>query len=65
LQVSGRRAVQVEQGAFRVSVQARKISCVRVVGAGLNQAKSAVHGQPHFRGVLVFLPVVFPPANGA
>jgi hypothetical protein len=34
LQVSGRRAVQVEKGAFRVSVQASKISCVRVVGAG-------------------------------
>jgi len=31
-------------------------AAVRVVGAGLNQAKSAVHGQPHFRGVLVFLP---------
>jgi hypothetical protein len=34
LQVSGRRAVAVEQGAFRISVQAAAISCVRVVGAG-------------------------------
>jgi hypothetical protein len=32
--VSERRIVQVEQGAFRVSVQAGQISCVRVVGAG-------------------------------
>ncbi len=34
LQVSGRRIVPVEQGSFRISVQAREISCVRVVGAG-------------------------------
>jgi hypothetical protein len=34
LQVSGRRAVLVEEGSFRIRVQARSISCVRVVGAG-------------------------------
>jgi len=34
LVVSERRTVAVEQGAFRVSVQASQISCVRVVGAG-------------------------------
>lgn len=33
LHVSGRRAVRVEQGCFRVSVQACEISCVRVMGA--------------------------------
>jgi hypothetical protein len=32
--VSSRRAVPVEQGAFRITVQASEISCVRVVGAG-------------------------------
>jgi hypothetical protein len=34
LTVSGRRAVKVEQGAFRITVQATAIACVRVVGAG-------------------------------
>lgn len=34
LQVSGRRAVSVEEGSFRIRVQASSISCVRVVGAG-------------------------------
>jgi hypothetical protein len=34
LTVSGRRAVQVEQGAFRISVQAASIAGVRVLGAG-------------------------------
>ena len=34
LTVSNRRAVQVEQGAFRISVEAASIACVRVVGAG-------------------------------
>lgn len=34
LTVSDRRAVRVEQGAFRISVQAASIACVRVVGAG-------------------------------
>lgn len=34
MEVSARRTVEVEQGAFRVSVQASQISCVRVVGAG-------------------------------
>ena len=32
--VSGRRDVPVEHGAFRITVQASEISCVRVVGAG-------------------------------
>jgi hypothetical protein len=32
--VSGRRTVPVEQGGFRITVQASEISCVRVVGAG-------------------------------
>jgi hypothetical protein len=32
--VSGRQAVPVEHGGFRITVQASKISCVRVVGAG-------------------------------
>jgi hypothetical protein len=32
--VSSRRAVAVEQGSFRITVQASEISCVRVVGAG-------------------------------
>lgn len=33
LQVSGRRAVQVEKGCFRIRIQAHEISCLRVVGA--------------------------------
>lgn len=32
LQLSGRRAVQVEQGCFRIRIQACEISCVRVAG---------------------------------
>jgi hypothetical protein len=32
--VSSRRTVPVEQGGFRITVQASEISCVRVVGAG-------------------------------
>jgi hypothetical protein len=31
---SGKRVVPVEQGGFRITVQASEISCVRVVGAG-------------------------------
>ncbi len=34
LAVAERRTVEVEEGAFRVTVQATQISCVRVVGAG-------------------------------
>jgi len=36
-----------------------------VIGARLVQAQLAVHGQAHFGGVLIFLAVVFPPANRA
>jgi hypothetical protein len=31
--------------------------------AGLFQAQLAVHREPDFRGVFVFLPIVFPPAH--
>jgi hypothetical protein len=34
LTISERRTVRVEEGAFRIRVQARSIACVRVVGAG-------------------------------
>jgi hypothetical protein len=38
---------------------------MRVVSAGLIQAQSPVYGQTHIRGVLVFLPIILPPAHGA
>jgi hypothetical protein len=40
-------------------------SKIRVIGARLIQAQLAVHREAHFLGVLVFLPIVLPPANGA
>ena len=36
-----------------------------VVGAGLIEAQLAVDGEAHFRGIVVFLAVVLPPANRA
>jgi hypothetical protein len=38
---------------------------LQVIRARLVQAQLAIHRQSNFRRVLVFLPVVFPPANGA
>jgi hypothetical protein len=37
---------------------------LRVVHAGFIQAELAVDGEANFRGVIVLLAVIFPPANG-
>ena len=38
---------------------------LRIIGARLVQAELAVHRQADFGGVLIFLAVILPPANGA
>jgi hypothetical protein len=45
--------------------QKARVRCAALgkVYPGLAQAQRAVYGQPYFRGVVIFLAVIFPPAD--